>query len=970
MSKALSAGQAKDYYQAEYTSTQESYYTENEAVEGEWFGRQADEWGLEGKVEKEAFERLCEGRDPRTGEQLIRHVTTKEYRNGYGEKVITSKHRAAWDATFSAPKSVSLAALVGGDEPITEAHDRAVDVALGELEKYVQARKGGNNPAETTGRMIATKFQHDAARPDRVTGYAAPQLHTHTTIFNLTKTADGRIKPVQPLQLYRSQQYATAIYRTVLAEELQKLGYEIEVDPRTGAPEIKGFSKEYLAASSPRSQEIDREAAEMKERLAEQGIKVADGAGLRQAAAKTDRMSKEYDRVEMRSRHLQMDASFGKEATHAARYAQGREPVMPGPGEIKARAQAAVTFARINAVEREAVVDKRQVMVDALRRNLGFTTYEAVVSELNERIESGEFIRIQRADKFEELTTSQMVAMERRNIATVVGGKNTQQPILERERIGPLIGELTAGQGITVNDTQVIAVETILTSRDRIVGLQGLAGTGKTTALTTLRQAAERQGYEVQGFAPTGAAADLLGESGIRTSTLQKFVAVSQHESDNGRKMLYVLDESSLADSRNMFLFLKKAGPVTRILLVGDTGQHQAVEAGAPFEQFVKAGMQVVNLDKIIRQKSDLKKPVEQLSRREVLSAVQTLAEQNRIIEITDDKERLAAIAGDYVSNSNGTLVISPANRERVAINTIIHRKLQEGGVVGRTEHTMKVLVNRQGMTGAERKFALAYAPDEDIIRYNKASTVYGVQPGDYGRVTDADHGTNTLNVRLEGGREITYNPERLSGVSVYSESERKFATGDRIQFRAPFEEARVKNSELGTITEISDGKLTVELDRGRAVTFDPEKFRHLDHGYAVTSYSAQGKTMDRVLLNAETTETDMLLNQRMAYVALSRARIDARVYTDSAADLGAAFDRQQNKEIAIEALNQSQANIQGVGPKTGQLQSRADNYLEQARQTLDEIAAEHTSSTEPGIGASIAADTEAARAESLALML
>ena len=190
MSKALGAAQAKDYYQAEYTNTQESYYTEDENVKGEWFGKQADAWNLQGEVKQEPFERLCEGQDPRTGLQLVRHIPSKKYENAYGEVVETSEHRAGWDATFSAPKSVSLAALVGGDERIMEAHDKGVDAALRELEKYAQARIGGNNPAETTGKVIAAKFRHDAARPDRSAGYAAPQLHTHVVIFNLTQTED------------------------------------------------------------------------------------------------------------------------------------------------------------------------------------------------------------------------------------------------------------------------------------------------------------------------------------------------------------------------------------------------------------------------------------------------------------------------------------------------------------------------------------------------------------------------------------------------------------------------------------------------------------------------------------------------------------------------------------------------------------------------------------------------------------
>lgn len=914
ISKPLSAGQAKDYYQAEYTSTQESYYTENENVKGRWFGKQAHAWGLEGEVTQESFERLCEGQDPRTGVQLVRHVPAKEYENAYGETVCTSDHRAGWDATFSAPKSVSLATLVGGDERIRQAHDKSVDAALTELEKYAQARIGGSNPAETTGKIIAAKFEHDVARPDRANGYAAPQLHTHVVIFNLTETDDGRVRPVQPLELFRSQQYATAIYRTVLAEELQKLGYEVQVDARTGAPEISGFSREYLAASSPRRQEIDREAAEMKERLAAQGITVGDGAGLRQAAAKTDRMSKQYDRDEMRARHLDMDAKFGGPALRVAESAQERGSLRLSDEEIKARAQAAVIFARDNAGEREAVVDKRKVMVDALRRNLGFTTFDAVVKELNERIDSGDFIRVIRNGTMEEFTTSRTVAMEESNIQQVVAGRATQEPILNREASAQAIGEITRGQGITLNESQHLAVETVLESHDRIVGLQGLAGTGKTTTLAVLREVAERQGYDVEGFAPTGVAADLLGGSGIKTSTLQKFVASTQMESDSGKKILYVMDEASLSDTRNMHLFLKKAGPAARVLLVGDTGQHQAVEAGAPFEQFVKAGMQTATLDEIVRQKTDLRIPVEQLSKREVLAAVQTLSAQGRVKEITDDADRLIAIADDYVSNPKRTLVISPANQERVAINSIIHRKLQEQCLVSQDDCELKVLVNRQDMTGAERTFALAYVPGEDVVRYNRGSKLHAINVGDYGRVLNANHRDNLITVRLDDEREITYNPKRLSGVSVYKEARRAFAEGDRIQFRAPFAEAKVKNSELGTLTEITEGKLTVALAGKRIVTFDPERFPHFDHGYAVTSYSAQGKTMDRVLVNAETTETDLLLNQRMAYVAVSRARFDARVYTDSAADLGEAFNRRKNKEVALEALKESQAILSNEG--------------------------------------------------------
>jgi conjugative relaxase-like TrwC/TraI family protein len=911
LSSPLSAGQAKKYYDAEYTNARESYYSEDESIGGEWFGKLAKEWGLEGEVDKEAFARLTEGQDPRTGEQLIRHVSAKEYENQFGEKVKNSEHRAGYDATFSAPKSVSLAALVGNDDRIREAHRTAVKTAMAELENYAQARMGGKTPAQTSAKLVAALFEHDSARPDKATGYAAPQLHTHAVIFNLTQLDNGQVKPLQPIELYRSQKYGTAIYRAVLSEQLQKLGYEVEVDPRTGAPEIKGFSQEYLIASSPRRKQIEQEAAEIKGRYADQGITVKDGAGLNQAAAKLDRKSKRYDRTEMRARHEEMDAKFEHQAVRTVDAARERGPLILKEEETQKRAQTAVTFARQNAGAREAVVDKRQVMVDALRRNVTFTTHGAVVQELNRRVESGEFIRIQRFDKFEELTTSQMLALERSNIHQMLAGRNTQEPMMERKDASRLVKEIFERKGKTSSFGQYKAVGTILVSRDRVLGLEGLAGTGKTTALAILREAAERQGFIVQGLAPTGRAADKLAESGIKTTTLQGFLREPQFESMvnvAANRRLYVLDESSLSDTRNLHLFLQKAGPQARILLVGDTAQHQAVEAGAPFEQLIKAGIRTTRLDKILRQRTNLKKPVELLSQREVLAAVTMLESQGRITEITDDGERLKALAGDYVNNSKGTLIISPANSERVAINSIIHRQLQERGLVSAADHKLTILVNRQDMTGPERTFALAYVPQEDIIRYNTTSKLYGVRPGDYGRVLANSHKENTITVRLDSGREITYNPERLSGVSVYREAQREFAAGDRIQFRAPFAEGSVKNSELGTIKEIADGKMIIRLDKKRDVTVNLDRFSHLDHGYAVTSHSSQGQTVNRVLVNAETTETDLLLNQRMAYVAISRARFEARIYTDSLKDLGPAFDRERNKEIGLEALNESYA--------------------------------------------------------------
>src|SRR5580698_2740177 len=136
LSKPISAGQAQAYHKEEFANAKDNYYTEGERVRGEWQGRLAERWGLTGEVQEHQFARLSEGQHPMTGEQLVRHQTVREYENGRGEMVRSMEHRAGWDATFSAPKSVSLTALVGGDDRIREAHRESVTVAINEMERY------------------------------------------------------------------------------------------------------------------------------------------------------------------------------------------------------------------------------------------------------------------------------------------------------------------------------------------------------------------------------------------------------------------------------------------------------------------------------------------------------------------------------------------------------------------------------------------------------------------------------------------------------------------------------------------------------------------------------------------------------------------------------------------------------------------------------------------------------------------
>ena len=215
--------------------------------------------------------------------------------------------------------------------------------------------------------------------------------------------------------------------------------------------------------------------------------------------------------------------------------------------------------------------------------------------------------------------------------------------------------------------------------------------------------------------------------------------------------------------------------------------------------------------------------------------------------------------------------------------NQRIHDELQSRGVVNRQEHSVRTLVPRQEMTGADRSWAQQYKVD-DILRYSRSSKETGVNKGEYTRVLAVNAQANTLTVVRENGEQTTYDPRRQVGVSVYREQEKRFSVGDRIQFTAPSQELKIVNRDLGTVESIGrDGTMRLRLDDERKFEFNPQQHPHVDHGYAVTSYSSQGQTAERVLVHVDTElAAKDLLNGRMTYVSISRGQWDAQIFTDS----------------------------------------------------------------------------------------
>jgi conjugative relaxase-like TrwC/TraI family protein len=887
ISKAISSAQAQTYHKLEYTSDAQSYYKQEDTVKGEWQGKLAASLGLSGQVAPLEFSRLTEGVHPQTEAQMVRHREGQEYTNADGSVTKAVEHRAGWDATFSAPKSVSLTALVGGDERVTDAHRAAVTTALDELEKYTHARIGGNNPAEVTGKFVAAKFEHDTARP--VNGYAAPQLHTHAIIFNVTEREDGSTRAIQERTFFESQNYATAVYQSVLTHQLRKLGYEIEPG-RSGAPEIKGYSQAYLDASSPRSQQIK----EQMERVGFQGPEAA------QIAAHATRDRKQtLTPAEVLAAHKEMAKDFGDQPERVIAAARERALTQAQGTVGQLDSRGAVAFAKEKVFEREAVADERVIMREALRRGMGEVSFAEVQNEFQRRQSEGEFrsIQGQKYSSGRSFTTPETIADERANVQHVLTGQGASAPMLSTAA-----AERHATSREFLNEAQRTAIREVLTSADRVHGFQGLAGSGKTSTLAAIREGAEQGGYKVEGFAPTSKAAGQLREAGIEANTLQSFLA-RQKDADPASRHLYMLDESSLSSTRQMRAFLEKIRPEDRVLVIGDTRQHQGVDAGRPFQQMQEAGMQTSKLDTIMRQKDpELLRAVQYLATNETEKGIALLSQQGRVTELVSATERIAAIARDYAARPENTLIVSPDNRSRQQINEAVRGELLKAGALAEDGRQFLTLSHRSDMTGPDRTWAAMYRPG-DVVQYERGSKAEGIERGSFGVVQSSDASKNRLIVEFPSGSSVEYDPKRIYGVNVYREISREFATGDRLQFSAIHKELGISNRDMGTITKMEPDRLTVLMDGRdhRSLSFNPAEFRQFDHGYAVTSHSAQGLTTRRVIANIDTDSSRSLINNRLAYVAISRASEDARIYTNDAATLGDRLATDVTKTAALD---------------------------------------------------------------------
>ncbi|WP_419318824.1 MobF family relaxase [Caulobacter sp. ErkDOM-E] len=873
------SAQAASYYEAD------DYYSEGGLAPSAWRGEAADALGLSGDVDRDQFKALLDGFLP-TGDVL------GTVRNGERE------HRPGWDLTFSAPKSLSVMALVAGDTRLIKAHDEAAATALAYVERYGAAtriREGGRLEHVPTGNLVAATFRHETSRAQD------PQLHTHSVILNATQDAKGTWRSMEGRTFFQLQKAAGEIYRQELAQAAHRLGYTIEAG-KESAFEIGGVPDAVLKAFSER-------AAQIEAHLAERGKtrETASPAEKQMATLDTRQAKEAADRGELvatwratadatgfdRHNRLAMVAAAEAKNQDARRDLELR-------GEAEAVAYGAIRFAAEKLGERQAVFSAAELEKEAGRRGIGRAGQAEMLRAIDRAVETGELSpRVHRDRRGIEgvgFTTAGNIAAETRLLQAEYRGRGQEVPLASPIGAARLVAEAALraeDRGHVWTQDQRAATQSLLTSRSQVVAVQGYAGTAKTTTvLATFAKAAREAGLTIRALAPSASAARTLGDAlSLEGQTLARHLKTQEAKADpvSAKREIWLVDEASLVSARDMARLLESAEFAgARTVLVGDLKQLGSVGAGAAFAQLQGAGMETARLTEIVRQTNTLtRQAVEATLEGQVRRAFEALdAGGGRVIEAGTPEARRALIAADYAAlnaEARGrTIVIDPSREGRDALTVEIRAQLVERGVLSERSVTARGLVAKD-LTRAEARQADSYAPG-DVVIFNKRLDAEGVARGDAFTVAAVDERSGTVGLINNHDRKLDWAPAQWGQAEAFTTTTRELRVGDRIEFTRNDHAGGRANGTQAEVTRLSDDGRSVEIRDGRgrveALSLDCVRDQHIRHAYVQTAYAAQGRTADRVMVHAESGRAN-LIDQASIYVAISRARSEATVYTD-----------------------------------------------------------------------------------------
>jgi conjugative relaxase-like TrwC/TraI family protein len=933
ISKITSSKSAGNYYE------KDDYYAKddpNHQKQSKWIGKGAERLGLKGEVLKEDFQKILSGKLP-NGQMLGR--------NQDGKIV----HDAGRDLTFSAPKSVSIMALVYNDERLIDAHNQAVAKTIEIIERdFFKTRtiEDGQVIIESAGNLIAATFRHFTSRE------LDPQLHTHTVIANATESETNFWKCAFFDEIYNNKKLIGAIYRSELAINAKQLGYEIQVKGKDSLFELKNISKELIDHFSTRSKQIREKAGED-----------ASQKKLEQITLKTRVRKKEGENLKdiwqeklKDLNHHQVMQSIPKALSTQLQ----TEPKL---------AKEAIDYAINHLSERKTIFSGNEIAEIALNDKFSFISIDDVNKHIIYLIDKQDHLLVtKRRDLVNFYTTKSALENELHILSVMKEGQNKFQPITTNSAINSKYKNLTQD----LNGGQKQALNLILTSKNQFIGIQGYAGVGKTFMLKSANKISLKEGYELVGLSPTGVATKHLeNEAGIKSQTLQRFLhqynGVAEGRGTIGGKKLMsaefknkivVVDESSMISTVQMKNLLTIARELNfKIVFIGDTKQLDSVEAGIPFHEMQRNGLETAKMTEILRQKNqNLKQAVYDTINRNITETFKKI--DFNVKEVREEKVVNTAIE-EFLKltpeQRNQTLILTPANETRERVNQIISQKLMQEKDSHNKEAQPQIIYINNNLTETQKTKSYNYQAG-DVILFNKNKSALNVQKNQYFQVINVDEHGNLITIKNHKNQEITFNPQSVRGKSkqlhfdVFKTQEKVFGVGDKIAFNKSINKLRIHNSDQALITDINKSNITIKLETGRKIVFDKSsnEIKHIDHSYAITAHKAQGLTCDNVIAVVESYRKH-LTTQKNFYVSISRARQSAIIITDHKENTIQLL--QKNTGIDISAREH-----QSIPLKKFQIQqenSNSERHI-QNKQTINQQNAEVINHSKKGFGRNI----------------
>lgn len=907
------------------------YYTKGADEHSEWGGKLAAELGLEGKVDPAIFKELLAGKVE--DQQLGRRRANGEI-----------QHHPGWDFAVNAPKSVSIMALVAGDQRIVEAHEQAVGVALSYLEEHatMRHRVDGEVTEKTTGRLIYARFTEHASRE------LDPHLHTHVVVMNITDERDGANKvSLETRAMFAEQMTAGQVYRNELAHLLRERGYDIEFDPRKGLFEIRGVPRDLITDMSQRAEQIEAHAKE-------HGL---TGQAARQHSFYVTRGPKQ--KMSLEALHESWEGRLGQHA-EALRDTRA-DAEKTGTHEIEVLqpvAARAMLFGLRQSEGKEAVNNLGRLLQTALASHVGevrLSDVRPIVEEpqaraklLETRHRTGDEVHT-RGRTSRKTARLEMALAD--HLALALGDA---KPLASVESLRD------AGIAHGLKPDQRTALLHLGLSSDRVVGVHGVAGAGKSTIIGALREATGEEATLI-ALAPTSSAAGELGKkAGIESRTVASLLASGGAKLDDSHVL--VVDEAGQLGNRQAVRLLEISRTTgARLILLGDTRQTGAIEQGKPFWLMQRLGLPKAELREPIRQEAD-----------KIMQAVRLARLQNydgslgALDKVTsgDSAEKLAvSLVADWTrlppETRDRTNILVLENATRLIVNTKVREALKAEGAIAAEDARLSIL-SPSGMTDQEKHFARFYSRGQVVV-FSRDNVGLGIaREAEYkvvGVGRDA-RGRQMVNIVDEHGRTIQWDPRlgRASQINVFKDEKRDVAEGDRIQWRLVNKELGLKNAERGTVERLDGMLAIIRWDRGgKAQEIDLSRHKNWDHGYGETVYSAQSKTYDRVYVLAPVNSP--LVTGQNYYTAITRARFGASLWTE---------DRERLVDKLKVRSGEKTSSLQGLGRiEKGSVKGRTALHGERWDRLRDEQRIEREARKD-GLAAA-QTQPEAGRADGLA---